>query len=142
MIENLKTVETFQLTEDHLKLLNHMYIQWGDDGYEGAPAVGIKRPYGNSDVFGDIAEIVADWPLPKRNYRDDYMLYNADGDIVRVEARDGRTFRHADFERLHKETETALQIVLCTRSFMPGLYIKTNQYYRLSWVLASSLPNE
>lgn len=45
------------ITEDHLKLLGHMYVDWDDCEY-GAPAINPKRPYGNSDVPGDIAEIL------------------------------------------------------------------------------------
>jgi hypothetical protein len=34
-----------------------MYITW-DDCEFGAPACDCKRPYGNSDVYGDMAEIL------------------------------------------------------------------------------------
>lgn len=44
-------------TADHLKLLDRMELRWENCEY-GAPAVDCKRPYGNSDVAGDIAEIL------------------------------------------------------------------------------------
>lgn len=46
----------FQVTEDHIKLLKRMYVSW-DDCEFGAPCIDPKRPYGNSDVEGDIKEI-------------------------------------------------------------------------------------
>lgn len=49
----------FVLTEDHLKLLAKSYWQW-QDCETGAPEMDPKRPYGNSDVAGDIREILGD----------------------------------------------------------------------------------
>ncbi len=51
----------FTVTDDHLTLLQHMYIGWQDCEY-GAPEVDPKRPYGNSGVATDIAEIL-EWEL-------------------------------------------------------------------------------
>jgi hypothetical protein len=50
-----------KITDQHLALLQRMYIDWDDSAYDGAPAVGLKRPYGNSDVMGDVAEILGLW---------------------------------------------------------------------------------
>jgi hypothetical protein len=36
-------------------------------------------------------------------------------------------------ERLHRELETALQIVLVTQKFEPGLYHQKNEYLTKSW---------
>ena len=60
-------VSEFTVTEDHLKLLRHVHLYWDyGEGY-GAPAIDPKRPYGNSDVERDIAEILdapdSDWEL-------------------------------------------------------------------------------
>jgi hypothetical protein len=52
-------VTEFTVTEDHLKLLRRAYIGW-DDCEFGAPGIDPKRPYGNSDVIGDIAEILGE----------------------------------------------------------------------------------
>lgn len=49
--------ETFEVTDDHLILVRELYWTW-DDCEFGAPAVDPKRPYGNSDVVGDIAAIL------------------------------------------------------------------------------------
>ena len=58
-------MQQFEVTEDHLKLVQRMYWQWDDHAYDGAPAVGLKRPYGNSDVMYDIAQILG-WTVPRR----------------------------------------------------------------------------
>ena len=47
----------FELTEEHIKLLRQMCVSW-DDCEFGAPAIDCKRPYGNSDVYSDIAKIL------------------------------------------------------------------------------------
>lgn len=54
---------SFTVTAEHLALLPRMYLQWDSSAYDGAPAVGLKRPYGNSDVFGDVAEACGLWTM-------------------------------------------------------------------------------
>lgn len=101
--------EFFELTEDHLKLLKNAYVDW--DGCEyGAPAIDCKRPYGNSSVGQDIAEILG-WEYDE--------LYDSD---VLNEA-----------SIIHNETQTALQIILTTQSFETGTYRKMNEYDDRSW---------
>lgn len=93
--------KTFQMTEAHLKLLSNFYVVWRTCEY-GAPAIDCKRPYGNSDVETDIADILG-WDEPK----------NA--------------------ETIHRELETALQIVLVTQKFEPGLYHLENEFTK-DWI--------
>lgn len=95
-------METFVVTEDHLKLMRRMVVGWGGGEY-GAPAISCKRPYGNSDVPGDVSEILG-WP--KRN--EDYEF--PPGQQERCEA-------------IHKETAKALQVVLSAGRFEAGLYV-------------------
>jgi len=121
----------FKLTDDHLKLMKRMFIEWDDTAYDGAPAVNIKRPYGNSDVPNDVAEIVSgreDDDTP-----DSPFHYGRDGDLRSVEAEDGRVLTVEDLTAIHKEMATALQIVLCTGAFRTGLYRTTRMYDSLSW---------
>jgi len=87
------TTVTFLLREEHLRLLQECYVQWQDDE-SGAPEIDPKRPYGNSDVAQDVAEILSV------------------GDQDRKE----------DMLEWHRETELALQIILSTRSFRLGRY--------------------
>jgi hypothetical protein len=96
--------KAFTLTEGHLKLLRAANVSW--DGMEfGAPGIDPKRPYGNSNVTHDIAEILG-WPFVKTE----------DGSALTADQ--GKQAR-----RLHREMETALQIVLATATFEAGDYV-------------------
>ena len=113
-------VSEFTVTEDHLKLLRHVYLYWDyGEGY-GAPAINPKKPYGNSDVERDIAEILdapdSDWEWDED---DEYL------DLT-PEARER-------FTRLHVETMIVLHIVLAAGQFRPGRYIRDED---IGWVRA------
>lgn len=102
-------IEKFTLTEQHIKLLRKANVSW-DCSEFGAPAIDPKRPYGNSHVIGDIAEIL-EAPLDEDGEPSD-----------------------EDFERLqtvHCETHTALQVVLEAGTFEPGNYER--EQYVGSW---------
>lgn len=101
-------METFTVTHDHLKLLRMMYVGWQDCEY-GAPEINPKRPYGNSDVEGDIAEILG-WAYEEDEY------YGLPEDL-RGEARD-----------LHRQMQTVLQILLCNLHIYPGKYERKDRY--------------
>jgi hypothetical protein len=82
----------------------------------GAAEIDPKRPYGNTNVIADIAELVGRSPV------------NEDGDLTDVD--------YSYCRKLHEQTPTALQIVLSTRSFVPGTYrLKTS--YDKDWELVS-----
>lgn len=49
--------QRFTVTSEHLKLLRRANITW-DSREFSAPAIDCKRPYGNSSVYSDIAEIL------------------------------------------------------------------------------------
>ena len=112
-------LKTFTLTEQHIKLLRKMWVIWYDCE-AGAPGVDCKRPYGNSDVDGDMAEILG---LP----------WDPEDDETAVE-------QQRAFTKLHAETQTALQIVLYTGKFEPGLYKQQCEYDSQAWVLVSATP--
>jgi len=99
--------ELFELTEEHLVVLSRMYVCW-DDAEVGAPAIDPKRPYGNNES-----------PV------------TAIGKILKVPELDEKTSDR--LYELHLSTETALQIVLATRKFAPGVYRKMEKYDALSW---------
>ena len=109
LFESLRELTEFTVTEDHLKLLRHVWVDYWDPG-EGYGAAGInsKKPYGNSYVERDIAEIVGapdeDWI-----YEDGHKAYVTDEAAER-------------FTRLHVETMVALQIVLAVGEFRSGRY--------------------
>jgi hypothetical protein len=50
-------VREFTVTDEHLRLLHRAHVFW-DEAEFGAPSIDPKRPYGNSNVYGDIAEIL------------------------------------------------------------------------------------
>lgn len=96
----------FTITEQHLKLLNNMYVSWQDTEF-GAPEINPKRPYGNSDVYSDIAEILG----IKHAIPDD----------------DDPEFSDEQFEmmeKIHKEMEHVLQIICDTLQVSTGEYSK------------------
>ncbi len=94
--------QTFTVTEDHLKLLSKMDVSWGSCAF-GAPAIDCKRPYGNSDILSDIAEVL-DFPYKA----DEYGEFTEEQEQV--------------MRKLHKETRRVLQIVLVTGKFETGKY--------------------
>jgi hypothetical protein len=108
-------MERFELKEEHIKLINRMYVYFDDFSYDGAPAIDSKRPYGNSSVAYDVYEI----------------LFGKEFDYDEHDEMPEELYE--DLMKVHKETATALQIVLCTKSFEPGTYEKTSRYDSLSW---------
>lgn len=98
--------ERFELKKEHVQLLQAMYVYFDDSAYHGAPAVDIKRPYGNGGVASDVQEILG-WT-------------RTENDEAETRALD-----------LHRETAQALQVVLASRSFEPGIY--EADVYKQNW---------
>jgi len=124
--------KVFVLTENHLKLMNRMWVGWNDDAYEGAPDVNLKRPYGNSDVVGDIAEII-DLEIPdsvRERMDEESDLFEDDAHYDWLETDEVRE----QCLKIHKETETAIQIVLSAQSFKTGYYVGDQYGNRWEWV--------
>ena len=108
--------KTFVLTDEHIALLRAAYIRWEDCEY-GAPAIDCKRPYGNSAVEEDILEVLGWEPEGTDEF----------GDPAPAPEQEERA------QRLHRETETALAIVLETGSFVPGTYRQSVPYSLRGW---------
>lgn len=100
--------KSFTFTEQHRKLLQRMTVGWGSDEF-GAPEIDPKRPYGNSDVYRDMAEILG-WP----------------DDLSEDQIR--------QLDQLHSETQTALEILLQHGMVIPGEYVELHDYHR-DWIL-------
>jgi len=100
-------VDKFELKQIHLDLLKRMEIGWNYCEF-GAPYVDPKRPYGNSDVFNDIAEIIK--LKKKENY--DY----------KEEAWKEKAIDY--MEDLHRQMQIVLEIILHCQSFKLGKYKK------------------
>ena len=106
-----KNMKQFELTLQHIELLTNAHIRWEDCEY-GAPAIDCKRPYGNSFVEQDIAEILG--------------LLSEGGNIDDIPEEHVERCRE-----LHEETETALQIILSAKTFEPGTYVADK--YTFDW---------
>jgi len=112
LFDVIRNVERFTVTDEHLRLLRRAYVWWDETEF-GAPGINAKSPYGNSDIYGDIAEILGlvegdwqdeveeDWPPPELEWR---------------------------FLRLHAETAIALQIALATGEFRTGRYKREHRW--------------
>lgn len=104
------TKTIFEVKPVHLRLIRRLWIEWQDSGYMGAPWVYEKKPYGNSDVVGDVLK----------------ELY-------------GKSEKEATNEEIqeavyiHKEVGTALQVVTSSGCFFPGTYQKEDEYSN-TWV--------
>ena len=103
----------FEFTEQHLALMRRMFLTWWNCEF-GAPAIDPKRPYGNSYVLYDMAELLG-IPVP-----------NSDNDekfAPEVEER---------LRELHKEMQIAISIMLRCGSIQIGKYIC--EAYSSEWV--------
>ena len=94
--------ERFTVKPEHLKLLRSAYIGWEDCEF-GAPAIDCKRPYGNSWVYGDIAEILG-IEMNGEEFTEEQKEY---------------------MRKLHEETQKVLQILVqhCKLDDLPMTFI-------------------
>lgn len=111
---------TFTVTDDHLRLLDRINIGYDDSTEFGAPEVDPKRPYGNSDVYGDIGEILGVQP----DGEDDWGPEFSDAQRER-------------FRRIHRDMETVLQILVRHRSIRAGVYRRSSPY-GVDWAPAAT----
>jgi len=135
LFESLETATEFTVTEAHLKLvrrLSHGRVHWMDECY-GTPYFDIKRPYGNSDVPKDVAEIVG---APDSDGEIDEELA-AEGRYTRDELKSLRPEAEDRYLRLHAEAAIALWIVLAVGEFRPGRYLRS-ETWTTDWRLAES----
>lgn len=124
--------KVFEIKPEHLRLLQHAYTGW-DDCEFGAPEIDPKRPYGNSDVYQDMIEILGLKEVKKGIYelklfKKKYLLkgenkYNID--------LDNEEELLSILNKLHKELETVLQICLVTQKFETGRF--EVEEYRNNW---------
>ena len=109
-------VTEFVLTADHLTLLRHANLTWSAQEW-GGPQIDPKRPFGNGDLWRDVARILG-WPAAADPEAEDgfYAHYDAAGAV-------------------YGELLTALEVVLETLSFQPGRYVRDGESW--SWVASS-----
>jgi hypothetical protein len=102
---NVPEKTTVIVTEDHIKLLQRMYVYWEDSMYDGAPAINIKRPYGNSWVWGDVAEILGwEWDqdddMPEEIEERCKAIHEQMSDVLQVLVRNPLTFGVGTWEAI------------------------------------------
>jgi len=66
LFDVIRRTNRFTVTDEHVRLLRRAHVGW-DSAEFGAPGISPKRPYGNSNVFRDIAEILN---VPEREWAD------------------------------------------------------------------------
>jgi len=88
-----------------------MYVTYNSNCEFGAPEINPKRPYGNSNVIGDIASILGIEP-----------------DVITDYGKEFSDLLVSKLENIHLEMEIVLQIVLNTLSFVPGNYVAENYH--------------
>ena len=97
--------ETFVIKKEHLELLKNVTISWWGAEF-GAPCIDPKRPYGNGDVYQDMAQILN---IPdKKRYEEDDVYYTPEEEKY--------------MDTLHKDLKTVLEIGLCLLKFEIGTY--------------------
>ena len=100
-------IERIEIKEEHLKLLRKCYVGWYH-GEFGDPGIDAKRPYGNSSVEYDIAEILG-WEFDDELSEEQYREAN----------------------KLHQELEKVLQICLSLATFETCTY--ELEGYGINW---------
>lgn len=100
----------FEIQEHHILLAKRFYVSWEDAEF-GAPCIDPKRPYGNSAVLQDISEI-----LGKAGETCPHC-----GELL-----DDSSDANAEYEKIHEEMETVLQILLdnAHKGIKVGVYHK------------------
>lgn len=106
----------FTLTDEHIKLLSNSYVSWiASDNNFGSACIDGNRPYGNSNITIDIHELLTGELIDEDNPEIEGEEYNV-YDVLHGKI-------HDRYRTIHKETETALQIILHTKSFETGVYL-------------------
>ncbi len=132
-------MKNFTVKKEHLLLLKKTWVSW-DDCEFGAPEIDPKRPYGNSDVYQDMLEILGLKELKEGIYEftlnnKKWLLKGEDKYNIYLEGKDEESLLK-ELNKLHKELETTLQIVLSAQKFKPGRYIADD--YDNNWRLDKS----
>ena len=109
-------IEIFKVRKYHLDLIKRLnFSGWDFTGF-GAPAIDCKRPFGNSNVYKDMMDIMG-WDYGEDSY--DYISANPD-----VKARLDDIYSN--------ELPQALQILTCCLGIKEGYY-KKNHYTYYGW---------
>lgn len=105
-------METFILKEEHLTLLSAGFFEFDGSCEFGSVGLDCKRPFGNSDVIGDMAKILG-------------YKQNEDGKVPEKQ--------EDEMIRLYQELGTAMNVIFSTKSFKLGKY-KCKDKYSNEWI--------
>jgi len=117
-MERILQCTEFEITQQHLKLLQRQNVKFRRSGEYGGTEIDPKRPYGNSYVEGDILEILG--------IQGD--VDEGDGSYSCSEELEKRLFH------LHAETAVALQICMSLLKFETGKYERKPDWIMGKWV--------
>ncbi len=126
-----KEGDRFELKQVHLTLLKEANVGWLHYAYEGSPGFDSKRPFGNSDVTTDLAEIICG--DGHRNIDEEQFRYDKEGDIKWVRDLQGVKWKPEDLWRVYRELDTVLQIILLNQTFELGWYVRDAVWSYRSW---------
>ena len=110
--KEIDDAQEFTITDKHIKLLKRMNVDWWSCEF-GSPAIDPKRPYGNSDVIDDMAEIIG-IKKNKLNWDNEEECWSTEVD--------------SDLYWLHREMQIVLQIILTTAQISVGKYKREDKY--------------
>lgn len=122
----------FELKQEHLDLLKQVNIGWNECEF-GAPEIDPKRPYGDSDIENNIAEII--------KLKKDKTTIDFDKEEYAAFDDKQEYFDEAEWNEktqdllkdLHKQTQIALEIILHNQTFKLGKYKRKDYYSTDKW---------
>ena len=127
--------KTFEVKEEHIKLLKSMNVGYNDYCEFGAPEIDPKRPYGNSNVHQDMLEILGLEELKEGIYKfrlngKEWLLKGVDKYNIYLDGKDEETLIE-ELNKLHKETEKVLSIFISSETLKPGIF--ESERYGNNW---------
>lgn len=113
----------FELTENHLKLLQNSKIIWNPENF-GAPCVNSQKPYGSENFYEDITRIIGmDFNsemkfklLDETDFISEISKFEKDTEIIISE------LQKQEILKLHSETLQALKILISGNHKL-GVYV-------------------
>lgn len=120
----------FTVDKVHIALMKKANVKWNGAGYDGAPCLDMKRPYGNSDVLSDIQKVYSKAKdLEILRLRDGGSII-VDGD--RIVSKDSETESPSTdlLMKYHTDMETVFQILAenCEQGISEGSYTRESSY--------------
>lgn len=113
----------FRLEAHHVELLRRATVQWEDGPSAGAPIINPHRPYGSNPPLQVVASV-----LDLEHTRETRKVMGQDRQSGYASVYPPSTIKRC--REVHRETETALAVVLATGSFELGDYVHDGTKWR------------